>query len=186
MIQGWSVTRRGNAWNESVARRNCFHTSLWCLHDVFAKFLIQFLHQMLFLYWVIERGFVLSQQDNNFKSAFKQRWSSNFIKVILAMTFRRKLKLTQWRGYNVDKTTFEERWHYLLHGFPLDSGSIATLSYVLQQSIYISFFNLKSNYSEKRQGRTYVKKMYDFYKISNMKLIENIACKVLCIDKACV
>ena len=115
--EGWCYTSRGSLkwkswWRKlrphgDVARRHYFHTLLGCLHDDLAKFLIQFLLQMLFLYWVIERGFVLSQQNNNFKSALKQRWSSTFIKVILAMIFRWKLKLTQWRGFNVYKTTFK-------------------------------------------------------------------------------
>ena len=73
------------------------HDALTTSQDVLAKYLIQFLLQMLFLYWIVQRGFFLSQQNNNFKSALKQRWSSTFIKVILAMIFSWKLKLTSWR-----------------------------------------------------------------------------------------
>ena len=138
---------KGKSWwrklwhHENVAQRHYFHTSLWSLHDVLAKSLIQFLLQMLFLYWVIEMAFLLSLQNNIFKSELKQRWSWTFINVILAMIFRWKLNLTHWRGFNVDKTTFKESWEYLLPWFSLESGSITRLSYVLQHKAYIFLFS---------------------------------------------
>ena len=129
---------------------------LQCSHDTLLTLLIQFLLQLLLIYWVIKMGFVLYNKHISFKLALKQNWPSTFMSVVLISAFDWKLKLNQDMFIGV---VSRQCWQCLLLGYLLDSVSMARLSYILRREAECFFtkkvkgVKLKLSYSKKELDR---------------------------------
>ena len=129
---------------------------LQCSHDTLLTLFIQFLLQLLLIYWVIKMGFVLYNKHISFKLALKQNWPSTFMSVVLISAFDWKLKLNQDMFIGV---VSRQCWQCLLLGYLLDSVSMARLSYILRREAECFFtkkvkgVKLKLSYSKKELDR---------------------------------